>query len=307
MNAVIHADALEHPADAAEGADVMIVDPPYSAAVHTKATSCGMQGLRGPHLRGVRKRDLGFEFCSPELMLRIAEYAALVRRWSIVFCDAESTHLWRAAMALQGVEYVRSVPWVRWSQPQLSGDRPPSGREEILVFHRAERAGKTGRVKPIKKRWNGPGGRISYTAKSLRGADKYSCEKPLDLMLAIVSDFSDPGELVFDPCAGMGTTCVAATLLGREAIGLERKAEVAEEANARTSLASYIQNPFGGPTSTLTDRDRERVLRWCTETSAEAVATPAPKAANGSDVKTWERAQRRLADVARVERALKGD
>ena len=48
--------------------------------------------------------------------------------------------------------------------------------------------------------------RAEYTAKSLRGRDKYSCEKPLDLMLALVSDYSDPGETVFDPCAGTPCT-----------------------------------------------------------------------------------------------------
>jgi len=37
---------------------------------------------------------------------------------------------------------------------------------------------------------------------------------------------------------------------------------------------------------------------------AEASAVPEPKAADGSDIKTWERAQRRLADVARVAEAL---
>src|SRR5881628_941276 len=171
----------------------MIVDPPYASKVHTNATSAGTGG------RGVRKRDLGFASCSAALMLRLAEYGAQVQRWSLVFSDKESTHLWRAAFALTGCEYVRTVPWVRWSQPQLSGDRPPSGCEEVMVFHAP-------RAKGVRMRWNGPGNRIAYRAKSLRGENKHPTEKPLDLMLALVSDFSDPGELVFDPCAGRATT-----------------------------------------------------------------------------------------------------
>lgn len=285
---------------AAVGADVQLVDPPYSPKVHTKAISAGTGGA------GVRKRDLGFGHLTPALMTRIAEYAAQVRRWSVVFTDVESVHLWIAAMQLQGVEYVRTIPWVRWSQPQMSGDRPPTGCECIVLFH-APRANQGGG----KMHWNGPGNRVAYRseddvdvaraeylAKSLRGKDKYSCEKPLDLMLALVSDYSDPGETVFDPCAGSGTTLLAAELLGREATGLECRAEVAAAAEARlaTALATVVAPPEAG----LSERDEERACRWILETREEASAVPAPKAANGSDLKTWERAQRRLADVERL-------
>lgn len=286
---------------AATDADVMIVDPPYSPKVHSKAISAGTGGA------GVRKRDLGFGHLTPALMLRIAEYAAQVRRWSVVFTDVESVSAWIGAMRLHGVEYVRTIPWVRWSQPQMSGDRPPTGAEMICVFH-APRANQGGG----KMRWNGPGNRVMYSgeandvevaraaylAKSLRGRDKYSCEKPLDLMLALVSDYSDPGETVFDPCAGMGTTLLAAELLGREAFGLECTASVAAAAWERLRNA---EDPVpDGRGAGLSERDEERACRWIVETRDEALATPVPKAANGSDVKTYERAQRRLADVERL-------
>jgi hypothetical protein len=301
---------------AAADADVMICDPPYSPRVHSKATSAGTGG------RGARKRDLGFGHLTPELMTRIAEYAAQVRRWSVVFTDVESVHLWIEAMQLQGVEYVRTIPWVRWSQPQLSGDRPPTGCEAICLFH-APRANQGGG----KMRWNGPGGRIAYRAedvedvdavsqesiaraeylaKSLRGKDKYSCEKPLDLMLALVSDYSEPGETVFDPCCGMGTTLLAAELLGRETVGFEALGDVAGAAELRLLAAENngrdqaVASEAGQRPSGLSERDEERACRWAIETRDEANATPAPKAANGSDVKTWERAQRRLGDVERL-------
>lgn len=289
---ILHANALSPLCRyAAVGCDVMITDPPYAPKVHRKAVSAGTGGA------GVRKRDLGFGHLTPALMLRIASYAAQVRRWSVVFCDRESTHLWRAAMALHGVEYVRTVPWVRWSQPQMSGDRPPTGAEDIVIFH-APRGAKHVHLSAGKMHWNGPGNRVAYyedaalareayDAKSLRGADKYSCEKPLDLMLALVSDYSDPSELVFDPCAGAGTTALAARLLGREALGLEVDADAAARAWER------MRAP-------LSDRDEERAVRWVVETQAEAGAVPAPRAANGSDVRTYERAQRRLADAERL-------
>ena len=101
------------------------------------------------------------------------------------------------------------------------------------------------------------------------------------------------GETVFDPCAGMGTTLLAAELLGREAFGLEREADVARAADGRVWDALHGEHA-------LTERDEERACRWILETREEAQRVPAPRAANGSDVKTWERAQRRLADVERL-------
>lgn len=327
---MIHLASVLSPlyAHAAADADCMIVDSPYAPKVHAKAISAGTGGA------GVRKRDLGFACLTPALMNRVASYAAQVRRWSIVFTDLESTHLWRKAMHTHGVEYVRTVPWIRWSQPQMSGDRPPTGAEAICIFHRTHGMTRSGRIKPMQKRWNGPGNRVAYrsedvaeaapspaedssplatrfdasacsgaepvaraeyTARSLRGADKYSCEKPLDLMLALVSDYSDPGETVFDPCCGSGTTCLAAQLLGRATVGIDCSAEAVARAHDRVAMPLR-----------LSARDEERAVRWVLETREEARRTPFPKAANGSDVRTYERAQRRLADAAAVVRNARG-
>ncbi len=273
MHEILRADATLTGKAAAEF-DCQIVDPPYAARVHSRATSAGTGG------RGVRKRDLGFACLTPELMLAIARNAALVRRWTAVFTDIESVHHWRMAFEAAGVKYVRAVPWVRWSQPQLSGDRPPSGCEMVVLAHRKGR-----------KAWTGPGSLTALRAKSLRGADKHPTEKPLDLILALVSWLSSPGEAVLDPCCGRGTTVLAARLLGRDAVGLDTDAAHVADAQARL-------------TGALSARDRERVQRFCVAQVKEARQVPAPRASNGSDVKTYERAQRRLEDAATVVAAL---
>lgn len=206
-------------------ADVMICDPPYSDTVPDKAISAGTQGAPV-------KRDFGFAAITEYERAAIMIVAASVARWSAVFSDIESCHLWR------DTRYVRSIPWIRWSQPQLSGDRPPSGCEMITLSHA-----------PCAKHWNGPGSLTFFDSRSLRGANKFPCEKPLDLMLSLVSWFSDAGEMVIDPCAGSGTTGLAAKLLGRRYVLVERNPATCEIAEAR------LEAP-------LTDRDRERCARW---------------------------------------------
>lgn len=57
--------------------------------------------------------------------------------------------------------------------------------------------------------------------------------KPLDLMRAIVRDYSRPGDLVCDPCAGWGHTLIAARAEGRAVLGAEVDAGAHAEAMQR--------------------------------------------------------------------------
>lgn len=57
--------------------------------------------------------------------------------------------------------------------------------------------------------------------------------KPLWLMRALVRDYSRPGDLVCDPCAGGATTLIAAALEGRRSIGAELDPVTYDKACAR--------------------------------------------------------------------------
>jgi len=50
-------------------------------------------------------------------------------------------------------------------------------------------------------------------------------QKPVPLLERLIEIFTDPGDVVLDPCAGSGTTLLAAHNLGREAYGFEIKKE----------------------------------------------------------------------------------
>lgn len=57
--------------------------------------------------------------------------------------------------------------------------------------------------------------------------------KPQPMLEDIVRKFSDPGEIVFDPFMGSGSTLLAAQNLGRKAIGVEIEEEFCELAAKR--------------------------------------------------------------------------
>jgi hypothetical protein len=286
MIEVIHGDALDFDARTLATFQVQISDPPYSPNVHEDATS----NNRG--VVGVVSRDLGFEPLTDELRNQLAFAASCVSRWSLIFSDLEGCHLWRDAADAAGAEYVRTVPWIRWSQPQLSGDRPPTVAEYVNVFH-AMRHGTRGGRSPLAKHWNGPGSFEGgyFSRRCMRGKEKHATEKPLDLMLDAVCYYSDPDDAVIDLTGGRGTTAVAARLLDRHCVAVELDKREAKLALERAT----------GP---LSARDRNRAEEWCVSVHEEASRVPLPVKDDESDVRTWERAQRRLADVARVMGAL---
>lgn len=284
---VVHADIRDLRAEDFEGVDTVITDPPYSGHVHANATT-DSGGV-------VHNRDLGFASLDPASRFHALKLMkGCAARWSIVFSDfaqgvdddgsnevldqpghyvLEGDCAWRVQGVHAGLDYCRLVPWVRWSRPQITGDRPPSGAEAVLHFHRKG-----------KKRWNGPGGLTHYARACLRGSSKHPTEKPLALMLDLVSYYSDPGEYVADFFAGRGTTGQAARILGRDAVLVERDATFAAQAEARVN----------GP---LDPRDRAQVQRYIDTTVDEATEElNSPQATDG----TKRRANARLDDAARA-------
>jgi site-specific DNA-methyltransferase (adenine-specific) len=251
-------------------ADVLIVDPPYSKHVHESATSQD-QHTDG----GVRHNDLGFDPITTELRTWICKLAARTRRWSVIYTDIESVAAWKTELELAGATYIRTLPWVRWSSPQLSGDRPPQGFECLVVAHGSQKG---------KKHWNGAGNLTHLAHLALRGNGKHKTEKPLDQLLDLVSWFSDPGELVVDPCAGSGTGGVACKILGRSFMGCELDAEWVTKANDRILKCDPARLR-----ETLSDRDLERLSRWTQATEEEKVAA-GPRKAN------TDRVRKRMAD-----------
>jgi hypothetical protein len=295
---VIHGSALDLDAAFFSMFDTQIVDPPYSPHVHE---NCASVGVAGGGL-GAHARELGFTSLSDDLRAQIALCAASVQRWSAIYSDVESTHLWREACAAATAgtegppEYIRPIPWIRWSQPQLSGDRPCTILEIISVFHR-QHTGSRGGTKPVAKHWNGPGNIIPdvtrellapLTDRALRGDGKHPTEKRITQLLHLVSWFSDAGESVIDLTCGAGTTAQACRLLDRDCVAVELDETWAKKADTRCKVM-------------LSPRDRADAEEWCGLVLEEAQAIlDKPAAGDGSDRNTRDRAERRLADVERV-------
>jgi hypothetical protein len=220
--------------------DHCLQDPPYSEHVHGKQRrmlrgSGGRVAADGERRGEVGFAPLGFEALTPELRAEVAARLGVIcRRWCLTFCDAESAHCWQDDLTREGMRHIRVGAWIKIAgQPQLSGDRPAVGYEAIEIAH-----GKGERC-----RWNNGGHPAVWafqiaTDRNGTGDRVHTTQKPLDLMLALVEQFTDPGELILDPFAGSGTTGVAALRLGRRFIGIEKDEKYAAIARERLEAES---------------------------------------------------------------------
>lgn len=73
---------------------------------------------------------------------------------------------------------------------------------------------------------------------------KFNCEmglhptqKPLPMMRYLVRTYTNPGDVVLDPCCGSGTTCLAAMQEGRHYVGIEKEHHFADASRQRIKEA----------------------------------------------------------------------
>lgn len=62
---------------------------------------------------------------------------------------------------------------------------------------------------------------LTICAQTLKQGQEYIEEKTKTLLERLIGIFTDKGDVVIDPCAGSGTTLLAAANMGRKAYGFE--------------------------------------------------------------------------------------
>ena len=71
-------------------------------------------------------------------------------------------------------------------------------------------------------------------------------QKPVKLLETLIELFTDPGEVVIDPCAGSGVTLLAAQNLGRRGYGFEIKKEFVADFEEKIRPAASAQFDLWG-------------------------------------------------------------
>lgn len=198
--------------------DAVIADPPYSARTHeghddgaNMANRAGERWVRSDGAEDIVRPRRAISYAAwgeDEIRAFVASWAPRNRGWFAILSDSELLPLWRRAFADAGLTTFQPLPIVIPGMTvRMAGDGPSSWAVYLNVA----------RPKALSRWGTLPG---AYT-EIKQGEREHIGGKPLDLMRAIVRDYTRPGDLVCDPTAGAATTLLASVREGRNAIGAE--------------------------------------------------------------------------------------
>lgn len=207
--------------------DALVTDPPYSERTHEGQE----QGSDGAD-----RADIDYEhWTADDVLAFVARWSPRVRGWMACMTSHDLIPAWEAAYAAAGRYHFAPVPCVCTNPtPRLVGDGPTSGTVYLMTAR--PRSRDFLRTADGSVRWGSLPGHYVYTRPP--GVGGGGRGKPLLLLEAILRDYTEPGDLVGDPCMGWGSTLQAARVLSRRGVGSEVSAEVFAECERRLGLAT---------------------------------------------------------------------
>lgn len=145
-------------------------------------------------------------FCSFEqiqTLIKAAEKHGFVRYIPLVFCKNYSPQVLKANMRIVGATEYALV---------LYRDKLPKFRNGVQIDENGKNIPGTGHMIFNWFAWEKDGKEISKI---------HPAQKPVKVLKQLIEIFTDPEDVVIDPCAGSGSTLRAAAELGRSAFGFE--------------------------------------------------------------------------------------
>ncbi len=180
--------------------DVAIFDPPYNAHVHNNLGKERRNDATAP------RHELTFPpMTTDAIFCLMKQLTRVTKTWIINFSDFYSSAIWGHAAIECGGAWVRTGQWVKTSpMPQMTGDRPAVGSEDIVICH----------ADPKGWQWNGKGKAATWRGRRDEAwPDRntgHPNQKPLWLLQSLLGMFVPSGGLVLDPYAGSSTLAQAA-------------------------------------------------------------------------------------------------
>ena len=221
--------------------DALIVDAPYSERTHDShsartdvLTACERDAKWAAN--GGKRQVISYGKWSPEHVGEFCgNWSERTRGWFVTITDHVLAPVWERVLQSLGRYVFAPLPLVETgSRVRLAGDGPSSWTCWVVVARPSTREF---------QRW----GTLSGAYVDTNERKPVVGGKPLGIMRALVRDYSRPGDLICDPCAGGGTTLLAAAIEGRRAVGAEMDPKHYEIARKRIAKG-YTPTLFNAPT-----------------------------------------------------------
>ncbi len=182
--------------------DAIVVDSPYSARVHEGhddgaaiANKARRRKANGVLDTGRARREINYEHWSAAEVDEFVDFwVPRCRGWFVCLSNSELCSTWRAAFEHAGRTGFQPLPiLIPGMTVRMAGDGPSSWAVYANVARPKRAPFSTWGTLP--GGYTGPVGRRERASSVVGG-------KPLWLMRALIRDYSRPGDLIVDPCAG---------------------------------------------------------------------------------------------------------
>ena len=229
---LLHGDSLEALRSFSDKSfDCVITDPPYAPHVHENLGK--ERRTDGTEARA----ELSFPPMTQVMQCQVMEQLIRVSRgWIIIFSDFFNSRMWGLFAESWGGAHVRTGAWVKTSpMPQMTGDRPATGHEDIVICHAAKKGWS----------WNGKGKPATWRGRRDEAwpsrDEGHPNQKPLWLLQSLLGMFVPANGVVLDPYLGSGT--LAAAALATERFAGESPLETSCD-KCRTKILEQYQPPL---------------------------------------------------------------
>ncbi|MBK7822844.1 MAG: site-specific DNA-methyltransferase [Tessaracoccus sp.] len=211
-------------------AQLIIADIPYNTG--TNAYGSNPQWYIDGKISNGQSEHAGKQFFDTDKDFRIPEFMHFASKMlkpepkergeagcMVVFCAFDQqVPLIEEARRHGFAHYINFVFRKDYSPQVLKANMRPVGNAEYAVLLYRDK---------LPKFRNG--GRMVFTVQDWPRDDMtpkvHPTQKPVPLLMRLIETFTDPGDVVADPCAGSGSTLAAAESVGRPSWGFEIKQE----------------------------------------------------------------------------------
>jgi len=207
-------------------AQLVIADIPYN--IGANAYGSNPEWYVGGDQRNGQSRKAGKSFFNTDVNFNIAEYFHFCNRLlkkepkepgnspcMIVFCAFQQIHTVIEYAARHGFKHFIPLIFIKnYSAQVLKANMRVVGATEYALLLYRERLPKFRNNGKMVFNW-------FIWERDSEVPKIHPNQKPIKLLRRLIEVFTDPGDMVIDPCAGSGTTLRAAYELGRNSYGFE--------------------------------------------------------------------------------------
>ena len=217
-----------------ESVDLIFADPPYNMSKR--------KGLGWKYSSHVTMQEGWDIFSKEEYFLFnqkwIKECLRVLKHGGSLWVCGSFHNIYQVGFILQSIEEVKINNSIVWFKPNAQPNitcRLFTESTEHLIWASKNGNGRKWKFNyeatknQIEDRLNPQGKQtrnvwaINLTPREEKWAGKHPTQKPLELLRRIILSCTDEGDTVLDPFLGSGTTSVAAKMLGRNSIGIEKE------------------------------------------------------------------------------------